>query len=263
MPLSSKGVALRADHLIIDGSLFIDGDAKVNGKVNLHGAEIGCALNINGGEYNASESPAINADKITVGGDIIANKCNVTGGFRLSDSKVGGSVLFRGAQLNSSSAYALNADRAQVAGSFIITEDFTAKGTIRLADAAIGTTLEFHDSQFSCPDTPCLVASGARVQGDVVGDRVKVDGLLDLAALNTSGDVRIADAEISGIRAREFSLGSPIDQRRGGAWRGVAVRMTGATVTDDLDLRGTTLKQTLVLRAVNVSKSIRFDWCIS
>jgi hypothetical protein len=247
--------ALRADHLIVDGSLFFNNDAHVDGKINLHGAKIGCTLNLETGQLGASNSPAVYADGISVGGDILAAKCKVTGGFDLGNSKIGGDADFGHAQL-SHSRYALVADRAQIAGSLLMTNDFTAEGMIKLTDALVGTTFEFRDSQFSCPDKPCLAASGLRVQGDIIGDRVKILGLLDLTAIDAHGDVRIADAEITGIRAQEFSLGSPLDQRRGGAWRAIAVRMTGARVAGDLDLRGTVLKQSLILSKLSVSRSI-------
>jgi hypothetical protein len=250
-----QGTALRADHLIVDGSLFFNEDAHVDGVVNLHGAKIGCALNLSNGQLSASISPSVKADEISIGGDILGQRCGITGGFQLRDSKIGGSVFFEHALLSDSTC-ALNADRTQVAGSVIMTHDFTAKGTVSFVDAQIGTSLQFQDSKLSGTDRPCMVASGARIQSDVIGDRAKIEGLLDLTAIDVHGDVRIADAEIAGIRAQEFSLGSPLDKRRGGAWRGIAIRMTGAMVAGDLDLRGTVLKQSLMLSNVNIARSI-------
>jgi hypothetical protein len=249
-------IAIRGDHLIVDGSLFINGNAKVNGQINLHGADIGCTLNIRSSEISSNDGPAIEADGISVGRNVLASKSRISGGILLGDAKIGGVVGLRDAQFDEVGKYAINADRAQMGGAFLINGDFMARSPVSLQDAAIGTSLEFSDAQLSKSNSPCLMASGLRVQGDIVGDRAKIAGLLDLAAVSVSGDVRIADAEISGIRAQEYSLGTPIDHRKGGVWRGVSLRMTGSSVAGDLDLRGTTFKQALIISAMQVSRSV-------
>ena len=134
--------------------------------------------------------------------------------------------------------------------------DCPADGRVSFADSSIGTSVEFSDGRFACADKPSLVMSGLNIQGNAVGDRAMIDGMLDMAAATVSGDIRIADAEIVGIRAQQFSLGSPADQRHGGPYRGVALRLTGAKVAGDIDLRGSVFKQSLMLTKAEVSRSV-------
>jgi hypothetical protein len=134
---------------------------------------------------------------------------------------------------------------------------FCSKGTISLIDAAVGTDLNFDDAQlFASNNRRCLEVSGMQVKGDILGNRAHVDGLLDMVSLRCTGDVRLADAKLIGIPANTASLGSPIDQRKGGIWRGVALRATGADITGDLDLRGSTLEQSLILTKATIGRSV-------
>ena len=49
---NSRGKALRADHIIVDGSVLLNDTAKVFGQIDLHGAQIECTLNLYGLEVS-------------------------------------------------------------------------------------------------------------------------------------------------------------------------------------------------------------------
>ena len=253
---SPSRIALRADHLVVDGSLMAS-KTEIKGEVNLHGADISCILNLQGAKIDANQSVALRGEDIRVGHNILAEGCHIKGIFQVRDAVVGGSVVFSDSQLENPNKYAFIGRRLRVDGRIDMTDNFCAKGTVSLADASIGTTFSFDDGKFSeASDRPCLDASGLQVQGDMLGSRATVNGLLNAAALRCAGDVRMADAVLEGVPAYEASLGSSIDQRKGGTWRGISLRMTGAVIGGDLDLRGATLQRSLVLTKAAVTRSI-------
>ena len=256
--LSNPGkVVLRADHLVVDGSLLLYGDTEIKGEINLHGAEISCTLNIGNVKIDASGSEAIRAESIHVGHNLVARDCHIKGSIGISDSTVGGSMLFADARLDNPYDYALNARRLKVVGRVDMTGNFSARGTVSLADATVGTNFSFEDGKFSeAKDRACLNVTGLQVQGDVVGNRVNVDGFFDAATLKCSGDVRLADAVLKGVPANVSSLGSPIDKGKGGIWRGISMRLIGAVVGGDLDMRGANLERSLVLTKATITRSI-------
>ena len=257
--LSNPGKeALRADHLIVDGSLlFFGGETKIAGQVNLHGADISCTLNFREVKIDAKDTLAVKAEDIRVGHNIIAEDCHIKGHFQLRDATIGDSITLRGAHIENPDRYALSATRMKVGGRLDMSKNFSAMGTVSLADAAVGTNLSFDDSKFSeASNRACLDISGLQVHGDILGNRATVDGLLDAAALKCAGDVRLADAILNGVPANTSSLGLPIDKGKGGPWRGISLRMTGSVVGGDLDLRGATLKRSLILTKAVVTHSV-------
>lgn len=256
--LSNPGeLALRADHLVVDGSLLFFGETEIAGQVNLHGAKISCTLNLREAKIDAKESVAVKAEGIHVGHDIIAKDCRIKGHFQLRDATVGGSIVLTSAHLENPDRYALSARRMRVTGRIDMLENFSARGTVSLADATVGTNFSFDDGKFSEANSrACLDIAGLQVHGDIVGNRACVDGLFDAAALKCAGDVRLADTVLNGVPANASSLGSSVDRGKGGPWRGISLRMTGAVVGGDLDLRGATLKRSLMLTKATVSHSI-------
>ncbi len=252
---SPEDRTVRADHLIVDGSLLITDGACIEGQIDLHGAEIECGLAIRGAKISARTAPAFQADAIQVGGNLLGEKCHITHGLDLRDAKVGGSVWFAGASFEHDGK-ALDLSRAQISGSLELNRKFSCKGSAWLFDATIGTNLTLTDSVLSNAGQLCLNATGLRIQGDLIGDRVKVNGLFDLAGLRSGGDVRLADSELIGAPAQRSSLGSPIDQRKGGDWRGISLRMTAATVKGDVDLRASKASNSLNLKNAKISRSI-------
>ena len=100
--LSNPGkVVLRADHLVVDGSLLLYGNTKIEGGVNLHGADISCTLNLQDAKIDAERIRSVRAEGIHVGHNIIARDCYIKGNVQIRDATVGGSILFTGASRKS------------------------------------------------------------------------------------------------------------------------------------------------------------------
>lgn len=256
--LSNQGdVALRADHLVVDGSLMLDEKTDVEGQINLHGAEVKCALEISDATIESVGMSAIRADGIRVHHHLLAQDCHVTGAINLADATVGGSMVFTDATLEHDGNYVFDARRMTVSGRVTMDGKFSSVGAVSFADAAIGTDFYFNDSKFAAAHNRiCLDLTGSQVQGDVVGNRARIEGFCDLAAIKCGGDVRLADATITGVPANVASLGSPVDKRKGGTWRGVALRATSASIAGDLDLRSSTLGESLVLTKATIGHSV-------
>ena len=201
--LSNPGKeALRADHLIVDGSLlFYGGETEITGQVNLHGADISCTLNFREVKIDAKDSLAVKAESINVGHNIIAEDCRIKGNFQLRDATVGGSITLMGAHLDNPDRYVLSARRMKVGGRLDMSKNFSATGTVSLADATVGTNFSFDDGKFSeASNRACLDIAGLQVHGDILGNRASVDGLFEAAALKCAGDVRLATPYLTAFR---------------------------------------------------------------
>lgn len=131
-------------------------------RLHLVGANVSGQLNLTDAQLSASTTPALNAERITIGN-----------GLFLTNSV--GSVELDGTRLQCTTGPALNADWLSVTGSIFLNEGFTAdsnckRGTIRLQGASITGQLNLNDATLSnsTNDGPGLVVIGARIASDLV-----------------------------------------------------------------------------------------------
>ncbi|GAA4623550.1 hypothetical protein GCM10023196_020170 [Actinoallomurus vinaceus] len=248
-------IALRADHLVVDGSLLL-ANGTYKGIVRLHGSEIGCVLNLSNSTVAVKEGTAIEADGISVSGNLIGRKMDVTGEVDFSDAEISGSLILSGSAIKQHKYRSLDIRRTKVTGSLVLNKNFTSEGRVTLADASIGVSFEFDEATIKNVDDVALDAAGASINGDIIGDRSEVIGLVDFTAVHGASDLRIADASLHGTARRSSSLGSPIDRRRGEHWRGISLRATAASIGGDFDLRGTEFTRSLVLNKSSIGRSL-------
>ncbi|WP_431904382.1 hypothetical protein [Nonomuraea sp. bgisy101] len=249
--------AVRADHLEVEGSaLFADLDLAA--PLYLHGARIDCNLSVAGAKLSAAgTAAALNADRARIGNHLVARNCASDGAVVLTAIQVDGNTNFIDATIANGSGTALDLRRAVLKGSLEATGSFTATGSVKLTNAAVGVDLRLTDATLKNPRGRALAASGLHVTGDLIADRCTVEGLVDLAGCLLDGDLRLVDATLTGLSADESSRGSAVDAK--GEWRGLAVRCTGARIVGDVDLRGAQLKRELVLDSATVGRTVRLE----
>lgn len=249
--------AIRADHLEVEGSALLT-DLDLAGPLYLHGARIACNLHIAGAKLSASDTTAaLNADGARVGNHFIARNCTSEGAVILTAIQIDGNTNFIDATITNSSATALDMRRAVIKGSMQATGSFTAVGSVKLTNAAIGVDLMLTEATLTNPRNIALAAAGLHVTGDLIADRCTVEGLVDIAGSLFNGDLRFVDANLKGLSADESSRGNLVDAK--GGWRGLALRCTGSRIAGDMDLRGAQLKRGLVMDSVTVGRTVRLE----
>jgi hypothetical protein len=256
---ATEGYSLRADHVLVDGSLHLTG-FKANRPIYLHGANIECALNMSRLiiTLEHQESIAVEADAINVKGNFSAQGLKVDGVVALDSAVIGGALRIGGKINGTINGRSLSLDRSILNG-IAATGRLECGGGISIADAQVGGSLKLDDVSAGSPGGKALDLGGTRVSGDVSVLRGRLNGVLDAPRLEVHGDVRLADATLVGTPNEQASRGAPADQLRGGRWRGSSVRLTGAKLLGDLDMRGANLNQTLDLSAINVVQIVDLD----
>lgn len=176
---NTAGPVLNADRLRVDGSVFLrkgfvaDGNSE-KGAVHLLGAHIGSNLEMSGARLSNTTGPALNADRLRIGGNILLRdgftgvSAGEKGTVHLLSAHVGGNVEMDGAHLTNTVGPALNADGLQVDGSVYLRAGFVAasgaeKGTVYLLGARIDGNLDMDGAQLSNTAGPALNGSALRV----------------------------------------------------------------------------------------------------
>jgi hypothetical protein len=137
------GTALDARGLTVDHSMLCAQGFTAEGEVNLLGADIGGALELNGATLANSGGSALNADSVRVELYVSAEGFTAEGEVSLVGADIGGMLRFDGATLTNPSRRALSADRLTVTQDMLCREGFTAEGEVSLIGAHIGGTLGF------------------------------------------------------------------------------------------------------------------------
>ncbi|RKT51785.1 hypothetical protein [Saccharothrix australiensis] len=167
---ADEAAALVADRLRVEGNVELDDGFTSSGTVRLPNAEVGGYLRLSGAVIGRRDlvdeladravvdriPVALHADGIQVRGDLEARGA-VDGGFRgggaaesalraygqvrLVDAHVRGSASLSGVQLHGSGIDVLFADRLRVGGTLFL-RGLRARGSLRLQNAAIGSTLD-------------------------------------------------------------------------------------------------------------------------
>jgi hypothetical protein len=121
---------------------------RAEGQISLHGAMVGGELRFTGAQLASQHGPALDADGLTVTGDMFcSNGFHAVGGVNLIDARIG-VLSFRAAKLTGGDELALVAERLTVTGAMLCDEGFHVEGSISLVGASVGV---LHDEQKSWP----------------------------------------------------------------------------------------------------------------
>ncbi|MEV4832614.1 hypothetical protein AB0K25_30375 [Micromonospora sp. NPDC049257] len=251
-------LALLADHLGVDGSGHFR-NFRAEGAVHLHGSRFECNLLVDNAKISSDAGTALTLDGTTIGAALAVEDCEIAGSILLIAATVQGALTLRNTEISPHGSWAVDARRADIRGGVDGAKGFTAHGSVSFANAKISVTLNLTEAAIVTPRRHALIAAGLVLDGDLIGDRAKVEGLVDLTAANVTGNVRLADAELTGVPLEESSRGREIDQLRRGDWRGVSLRATASIIHGDIDLRGARLKESLVLESATVQRSVLLD----
>jgi hypothetical protein len=141
----------------------------------------------------------IAAERVHVDGSLLLDGSRVDGTVRLVDARVEASVVAKGARieapapppspLGAKARVALDADRARVAGSFILSDRFTATGSVRLFGSSIGGDLFLVGAHVHNPGGGTVRASGAEVAGSVILDKAVVEGEVQMFGIKVGRDI--------------------------------------------------------------------------
>lgn len=161
-PLSTnKGLALDAANAKVGGSIFLRTGFSADGEVNLSAAHIGSYLNCNAGIFsnpptkeNEHSGIALRADAITVGRGVhLSRKFSAEGQVLASAASIGGTFDCRGAHITNPSrddfkhsGVALDASAATIGGGLLLSDDFTAVGSVDLRYSNINGALYYQDA---------------------------------------------------------------------------------------------------------------------
>ncbi|GAA0225197.1 oxidoreductase [Saccharothrix mutabilis subsp. mutabilis] len=247
---ADESAALVADRIHVEGNVELDDGFTSSGTVRLPNAEVGGYLRLSGAaigqqdvveELSAREvvdrvPVALHADGIQVRGDLEARGA-VNGGFRgggsresalraygqvrLVDAHVRGSASLSGVQLHGPGIDVLFADRLTVGGTLFL-RDLHAKGSLRLQNAAIGSTLDCSGATLVQPRRR---PDGAGVKPSLDA-RVATIGkdLLCSHGFTATGGVRIRLAEVG-------KMATFTGARLGGPGSDIALNAYGLTVS--------------------------------
>ncbi|MFD7655909.1 hypothetical protein ACFV4N_18195 [Actinosynnema sp. NPDC059797] len=216
---ADESAALVADRIRVEGNVELDDGFTSSGTVRLPNADIGGYLRLSGariGRRDAVGEPgeppseavqripvALHADGIQVRGDLEARGAVNGGGprgdalcaygqVRLVDAHVRGSASLSGARLHGPGIDVLFADRLRVGGTLFLRE-LRARGSLRLQNAEIGSTLDCSGASLLAPRRlpdgrvkPSLDARVASIGKD----------LLCSHGFTAAGGVRIRLAEV-------------------------------------------------------------------
>ena len=183
--VNAEGPALMADHVNIQGSLYLNSGFYVEsqsskGGVRLPGASVGGQLSLKEAEIFNNGGPAFQGDGLRVGRDVFFEGSFVTGGvggsaaIRLVNAKVGGQLVFEKAHLVNSNGAALIATRLTVESNMYFDTGSTASGNgkdgvVHLVGAHVHGVLDLSDS---------IITNESGVGLDVT--RMTVDGKVTL-----------------------------------------------------------------------------------
>jgi len=251
-----KKAALRADHVIVEGSFLLDG-VEITGSVDFHGASVECTFNLSNAKFTdpGDAGTAIDGDAIKVGGNLNARSLHVEGGFDLINATISGALILRKAKMLAPGRAALNADRARL-GVLYLNDGFASEGAIVLTDAVMDTNLDISSSSFDNGEGRAIVGTRLAIQGNLLGNGVKVTGLCDFNSARIAGDVRILDARFNGVPQKRYAHGSPNDPQLGRPWRGLSFTMAEAHIEGEMDLRGSYFSECLELVSADVRRTV-------
>jgi hypothetical protein len=147
-----KGPAVHADGLVVDGDLYLRDGFQAEGyggagALRLVDAHIAGQLSASSAKITNISGPALQADRLTVGGSLFLNRgfsafgTGAAGTIRISRAHIGSQVWANDTSVLNDSGPALYADGVVIDGA-LVAETLRATGTpiaVSLADASIGT----------------------------------------------------------------------------------------------------------------------------
>jgi hypothetical protein len=160
--INHSGVALQADDLTVDQTVFFRDGFMADGELRLRGAHIGAQLNFRGAHLINPGGVALRAGRLHVDDDVLCRDGFVAEGeVSLSGAYIGGQFTLGGARLVNPGGNAMSAMRLTVGEDMFCRDGFTAEGAMFLYGAKIGGRLNLTAAVLSNPDGVALELGAA------------------------------------------------------------------------------------------------------
>lgn len=248
-------VALTADGLRVEGSMFCRAGFTARGEVRLPGAQVGGELVFEGATLTNPGGWALTADGLSVTRNMVCGashtdeaispdrRFTADGEVALPGAHIGGQLTFQGARLSNPAGRALTADKLTVDQDLFLRKGFSAQGEVRLIGARIGGGLSVDAASLVAgdPGRPALNAYRLSVEDDLTCYRFVAEGEVRLAGARIGGRLDIDDAELTNptgpsLNANALHAAS-VSLAEGFAARG-QVQLRGARLSGQLDISG-------------------------
>ncbi|MDR7302129.1 hypothetical protein [Haloactinomyces albus] len=262
---------LRARNLTTGNDAVLIGCTSVGGVVNLADAQIGGSLELTGSGLHNPARRAVHADRLNVGGALLAMRTRVAGELRLPGAKIGGNLNLCGAALRNRGRVALNANGIRIAGSLRADMElhqggvFSAAGLIYMPSAYVSGDLRLRDAVLEPGTGPpqrgaskhgdpvsTLILDRGEIQGDAQLDQgFTSGGTIRMVSTRIAGDLHLSGARIdlSWSRSATDSTEQPLR----------AMHLDGAGILGNLEAVGVTLHGQLRMVDVQVSGSFQLN----
>jgi hypothetical protein len=182
-----SGQAIRADHMRVGGTFFMNGENfHARGEVCLRAARIEGQLNCRRARFSNASGYSICADHIIVGGDVLLEEGFCADGEICAQWARVGRLRATGSSFASATTYALHADTLHADGGIYLDRGFRATATVRLVGANIVGELTCTGGSFRDPSGRALDAERI-VAEDIYLDR----------GFTARGEVRFNDSKVS------------------------------------------------------------------
>jgi hypothetical protein len=178
----------------IKGSLFLDGRFHAEGCVSLDMAEVGGALNCDGGRFKNAEGVALDAEGAKIGGAVFLQKdFQSEGRVLLKSAEIRGALICDGSFKNVNGV-ALSAEAAKIGGAVFLLKNFKSEGEVLFGYAGIGGALNCSGGSFENAKGMALSVYGAKIGGDVfLGNKNRCKGQVQLDGAEIRGQLNCDD----------------------------------------------------------------------
>lgn len=172
----------------IGGHLFLDKGFASKGLINLVFAVINGNLNCSKANFVADGAESLIADHAEITGNVFFRGVQSLGQIRMLSSKIWGNIECDNSRIDGGGAESLYLDGTTVNGTVSLTENFYAKGCVRLPGLSVGQDLVCNGARLEVGDGCALYLDGIRVAGNVMLAK----------SFSATGEVRLVGARIDG-----------------------------------------------------------------
>ncbi|HEY8372504.1 MAG TPA: hypothetical protein VIL00_07150 [Pseudonocardiaceae bacterium] len=232
--------------MLLDGAT-IDGDLVardvVADRIRLVGARLHGDLDLTDGRLDTPDDDALDLDRATINGDLLARTLTVSGRIYLGSARLHGGLYLSGARLTNENSEVLNLDGALIEGSVFAREAVTT-GEARLPGARIGGQLVLDDAQLTNPDGDALDLDHAAIGGGLFARNLTVSGQVRLPSARIDGQFVLTSAQLTSPGATALDLDRATIDDNLFAWNTTItgqVQLSGARIGGHLNLSGTKL----------------------
>jgi hypothetical protein len=201
-----SGIALAADHSVINGAVLLRNGFAASGAISLIGAKIDGNLECDGARLSNATADgsgvALAAENAVIGGAVLLRHgFTAHGDISLLGATIGSNVECCGASLEnwpaSGSRETLRLTNAEIAGDVLLNHGFTSLGYVSLWGSKIGRDLDCSTATFIGPSpfdasrstAGAVVATNLAVAGDLKLINVTVLGRLECEHVETGGSL--------------------------------------------------------------------------